>query len=69
MVYRFYKPGLEEFFQIFFNCLGIIGVHVVPSLVAGADGSIKFDAMGGNVFWYTLQIFIGEGKDVSVLPK
>ena len=69
LVYRFYKTGLEESFQIFFNCLGIIGVHAIPGLVAGADGSVKFDAMGSNVFRYTPQIFVGERKDISVLLK
>ena len=37
--------------------------------MARADGSVKFDAMGGNVLRYTLQIFIGERKDVSVLQN
>ena len=36
--------------------------------MARTDGSVKFDAMGSNVFRYTSQIFIGERKDVSV-PK
>ena len=41
----------------------------LPGLVAGANGSVKFDAMGGNVLRDTSQVFIGERKDVSVLLK